>query len=240
MTQPAEVHANVAPETHRSLDGERLIALFTDMVDLMASVLPPESEVILHDLSKLPNSIVAIKGDVTGRRVGGPSTNYLMSKIRSGDFEHELGYLTDLPDGRILKSSTMIIRDIAGIPVASLCINVDLSQWGAMKKVIDGMMSSGSSEIGQEPKKNEGFAASVDELASGLIEQAMAECPVSIDEMKKKHKLKVVRSLDERGFFLIKDGVEMVAAKLGVTRFTIYNYLNEVTTDGGLNPVPGT
>ena len=38
----------------------------------------------------------------------------------------------------------------------------------------------------------------------------------------------VVGQLEERGLFLLKDAVEVIALALGVTRFTIYNYLNEL------------
>jgi predicted transcriptional regulator YheO len=33
--------------------------------------------------------------------------------------------------------------------------------------------------------------------------------------------------LDEAGFFLIRDSVDHLAGVLEVTRYTIYNYLNE-------------
>jgi predicted transcriptional regulator YheO len=46
--------------------------------------------------------------------------------------------------------------------------------------------------------------------------------------MQKKHKVAVVRDLKNRGMFHLRDAVDMVAASLGVTRFTIYNYLNEI------------
>jgi predicted transcriptional regulator YheO len=49
--------------------------------------------------------------------------------------------------------------------------------------------------------------------------------------------LNVVRSLDEQGFFLIKNAVETIASKLAVSRFTIYNYLNEETADDAGGPV---
>ncbi len=38
----------------------------------------------------------------------------------------------------------------------------------------------------------------------------------------------MVRELDEAGFFLIKDWVDHLAGELDVTRYTIYNYLNEI------------
>jgi predicted transcriptional regulator YheO len=46
--------------------------------------------------------------------------------------------------------------------------------------------------------------------------------------MRKEHKMQVVSELDRRGFFLIKQAAETAATALGVTRFTIYNYLNEL------------
>jgi predicted transcriptional regulator YheO len=43
--------------------------------------------------------------------------------------------------------------------------------------------------------------------------------------MSRREKQQVVRFLDERGVFLIRKAVESTAERLGVTRFTIYNYL---------------
>lgn len=40
--------------------------------------------------------------------------------------------------------------------------------------------------------------------------------------------IKIVRFLDERGALLIQKGVQIIAEKLNVSRYTIYNYLNEI------------
>lgn len=45
-------------------------------------------------------------------------------------------------------------------------------------------------------------------------------------ELGREDKQRVVRVLEERGAFTIRHGVESVAAALGVSRFTVYNYLN--------------
>jgi predicted transcriptional regulator YheO len=49
--------------------------------------------------------------------------------------------------------------------------------------------------------------------------------------MKKPHKLGVVAELLDHGVFQIRDAVEFVAEKLDVSRFTIYNYLNEIEAE---------
>ncbi|MEU0672740.1 helix-turn-helix domain-containing protein [Streptomyces sp. NPDC006172] len=45
-------------------------------------------------------------------------------------------------------------------------------------------------------------------------------------ELDRKAKQEVVRILEARGAFTVRHGVETVAAALGVSRFTVYNYLN--------------
>jgi len=46
--------------------------------------------------------------------------------------------------------------------------------------------------------------------------------------MNKKAKLEAVRQMQDRGIFIVKGGVEKAAKALGVTRYTIYNYLEEI------------
>ncbi|MET8635887.1 helix-turn-helix domain-containing protein [Streptomyces sp. NPDC004096] len=45
-------------------------------------------------------------------------------------------------------------------------------------------------------------------------------------ELDRKAKQEVVRILEARGAFSVRHGVETVAGALGVSRFTVYNYLN--------------
>ncbi|MFI1577214.1 helix-turn-helix domain-containing protein [Embleya sp. NPDC020630] len=48
-------------------------------------------------------------------------------------------------------------------------------------------------------------------------------------DLGREDKQRVVRALEQRGAFTIRHGVETVAAALGVSRFTVYNYLNRDT-----------
>jgi len=47
-----------------------------------------------------------------------------------------------------------------------------------------------------------------------------------LPQLGRKDKQTVVRLLEERGAFSLRHGVETVASALGVSRFTVYNYLN--------------
>lgn len=86
------------------------------------------------------------------------------------------------------------------------------------------LLASLAEPDGAEPR------APTDHLRDALdrmLDAAAEAVGVPIEEMSRRQKQQVVRYLDERGAFLIKKAVERVAARLGVSRFTIYNYLDE-------------
>ncbi len=50
-------------------------------------------------------------------------------------------------------------------------------------------------------------------------------------ELDRKAKQDAVRALEARGAFAVRHGVETVATALGVSRFTVYNYLNRANEE---------
>ena len=50
-------------------------------------------------------------------------------------------------------------------------------------------------------------------------------------DLSRKDKQAAVRLLDERGAFQLRRAIEDVAAMMGVSRITIYNYLNAIRSD---------
>ncbi|WP_327682835.1 helix-turn-helix domain-containing protein [Kitasatospora sp. NBC_00458] len=66
---------------------------------------------------------------------------------------------------------------------------------------------------------------------SSALDRLLAEMTRQFDgrplaELDRGEKQRVVALLEERGAFTVRHGVETVAAALGVSRFTVYNYLN--------------
>lgn len=231
-------HATIAVTESRPRARSPIIDAFRQFVPLLQAALGVRTEVVLHDLSLLPNSIVAISGDVTGRRIGGPATDVLVDLVREGGESSLINYRTEYPEGRPLRSSTLLIRDTAGAVVGALCINTDLADWIQVREAIDNLLGEAhthwpSPEAPPPPAdasmpSRERFATSVSDLASYLVERAIADQGVPVQLMRKKHKLAVVGDLKTNGLFEIRDGVPLAAEALQVSRFTIYNYLNEL------------
>ena len=53
----------------------------------------------------------------------------------------------------------------------------------------------------------------------------------ALSELSREQKQVAVRLLDERGAFLLRKAVESVGEMMGVSRITIYNYLNAIADD---------
>ncbi|MFC0599152.1 helix-turn-helix domain-containing protein [Streptomyces palmae] len=53
-----------------------------------------------------------------------------------------------------------------------------------------------------------------------------------LSRLDRRTKQSVVRNLEQRGAFSVRHGVETVAGALGVSRFTVYNYLNRESAKG--------
>ncbi len=61
-----------------------------------------------------------------------------------------------------------------------------------------------------------------------LIDAVEAELGGKLPELGREDKQRAVRLLDERGAFTLRRAVEQVADAMGVSRITVYNYLNAI------------
>lgn len=218
-----------------------LFKVLHSTVTMLGNVVGRHVEIVLHDLSRPEASIVAIaNGHVTGRRVGspvlgGPRDDLGFIAVRRA-MEDRSGsepvvvenYPTTAPDGRPLRSSTVVYRDSSGQPFATLCSNADLSGLAAAHACLGELLGLAAAP---EPRGDE--PQDMEQLMAQIIHGA---CPGGTALMKKPQKLDAVRQMQDRGLFIVKGGIEKAAAALGVTRYTIYNYLDQLRATDHANP----
>ncbi len=198
---------------------------YLPLVDGIAETFGGHCEVVLHDFSLLPNSIIAIaNGHVTGRSIGSPITEYSLEMIKQGDTSSDIiNYTGKSFDGKVLKSSTFFIQDKHGDTVGCYCINIDLTEIYAVKKVIDNMV--------QIQNDTKGFAENgnvVNDVLYDIVIKSVEQAGKPVVYMTKEEKVVIVKLLNNQGAFLIKGAIDYVAKVLCVSRYTIYNYLDEI------------
>lgn len=202
---------------------ETLLAL----LEPMSKVFGSRSEMVLHDFRQPEHSIVAIAGDVTGRRAGGSVTQIGLAIIRAGDdAEDEYHYTTKAPNGRILKSSTVPLRDADGHVFGALCVNVDVTEMWMMSRAIQEM-------IGDDTQAPEAvtFVDDIDRVIGEVLEEETEMLGRPLTGLAKPERLQLLKALDYRGVFSLQRSVPQVAEYLGLSRATLYNDLREMRRD---------
>jgi predicted transcriptional regulator YheO len=221
-TAPAELVPKAALDS-----ADQLIPLLLPVIRALAAAVGPHCELVLHDLTRPPDqTIVAIEnGHVTGREVGGPSTNLGLEMLRSGTTgSDEYGYRTRTRDGRELRSSSVYFRDRRGRLIGSLCVNLDLTPYQMAQRAVEQLMPPAETITAE---RDETFASDINTVLTNLLDTAIARTGKSVAMMDRADKIEVLRFLDERGAFFVKRAMDRIARRLGLSRVTAYAYLDQ-------------
>jgi predicted transcriptional regulator YheO len=192
-------------------------------------------EVAVHDLRMPTHSLVhLVNGEVTGRTLGAPIRDLIYRVLPEMDPKQAglYNYLTELPDGRRLKSSTSLITDANGSPLIALCINLDITGLDTAARriselsTIDGrsMLTTVTSPIGNGEILTDDVTAILRQLVTNIVRPSDR----ADGRLSKRQRLEIVEFLEQKGVFRIKGAVPLVAAELGASEPTVYRDIDEV------------
>lgn len=183
-------------------------------------------ETLIHDMSVPGHPIIAIyNGHVTGREAGSivdvlGSTKDVDDIVSGVDF---VNHLAVTPEGRQIKSSTFQL--VGDDYKYALGINFDFTDLVNANRLFLGLMNVGGDLQSAIWQAGEG-------MLSEVFDEALAIVGKPLEEMGKKDRMKLIRLLKDKNAFNIQKSVPFVSEKLGVSRYTVYNYLNELDKNG--------
>ena len=193
----------------------------------------PSCEVVIHDLSgkDLDKSIVYIEnGEVSNRHAGDGPSGIVLETLRSdpAKVRDRLAYLTKTADGRILKSSTMYIRDERGNIAYIFSLNYDITALLTVESALRDLTHTEPADPSErETDAPRTITHNVTELLDQLIEQAIARVGKPVALMNKDDKVAVVQYLNNAGAFLITKSGDKISSLLGISKFTLYSYMDK-------------
>ena len=221
-----------------STEKEQILHTLRQLAGLVTQMFGNNCEVAIHDLTTDQMQLTRITGNVTRRKPGAPVTDAVASHlIRDGNaVEDRHCFMTLTDDGRELKSSTAYIRDSRGNVVAAFCINFNTTDYHNAIQLLQGFVNKGVGDMAaaHSPETaGEKMSFSIDHTVDSIFEQAVAEVGKRPASMNTDEKVQLVRILERKGAFQIKGVVSQVAMRLGVSNFTIYNYLKKIRAANG-------
>lgn len=192
------------------------------IVQSLGKMFAPFCEVVLHDLRTPAQAIIAIENNFSGRKIGDATTNVGLERVVNDAFPEVLqNYQNILPNGKVVKSTSIGIKNEEGHYIASICLNFDTSVFSQLNSQLAEFITTKT--LTHTPTEQ------LRSLSSQEVEEAVSqfahsknETPQSLDKNQKRE---LILLLEEKGLLQLRNAISTVATLLGVTRPTIYNYL---------------
>lgn len=203
-----------------------LLESYYPIADTIAGMFGPNCEVAIHDLSHPQNSVVYVaNGTVTGREPGQAFEHLIKQVLLNKNFKNDcmINYTFETETGKKIKSSSALIRDIHDEVIGMICINYDLTLPYALSDALTCFLPKEESSTSQMPSSE---PEEVTIIIDRLIDNIIGDTDTST--LKRKDNIALVEFMENKGIFLVKGAMEKVSERLGVSKVTIYSYLDEI------------
>ncbi|WP_299734521.1 PAS domain-containing protein [uncultured Roseobacter sp.] len=191
----------------------------TDLInicDALVKLFDPFAEVVLHDLKT--QTISHIAGQLSHRQIGDPS--FIDGINPRKDYGPVFGpYRKTNPDGRQIKSISILFRNDVGNPASLLCINMDTSRFAAAHADLSRFISIPSDDH-DNPLADDWLDTLNRFVADWRIEKGISGTSLSVENRRR-----LLKVLIERDVFDRSKAADAVARAIGVSRATVYNDL---------------
>jgi len=188
-----------------------------------------DCEIVIHDLAvKNPEHTVVylVNGQISGRKIGdGPSKVVLktIESLKKGEIiSDHLCYMARTKDGRILKSSSIFLKDADGQYRYLFGVNYDITN---LVNIDNGLRNLIAIED-ENSKQASPIPTTVNDLLDSLIEQSVALIGKQPALMTKDEKVRAIQYLNDSGAFLITKSGDKVSSYFGISKFTLYSYID--------------
>ncbi len=188
-------------------------------------------EVCIHDLEAkdLEHTIIfMINGHITGRKVGDGASKIVLETLaainRGEAVRDHLAYRTHTGDGRILKSSSIFLKNAEGKIRYILGINLDITEMVGIQSALNSLIST---EENTEDEEDSKIPMNVNDLLDSLIEQSVELIGKTPKLMNKEEKIRAIQFLREKGAFLVTRSGDKVSQFFGISKFTLYSFIDQ-------------
>lgn len=205
-------------------DADRRLRILAEIIGPLTRSLGANYEIVLHDYRIPDRSVIAVSGRVTERRVDSAMSEIGLAILGERDrAEDRLNYLAKAPNGRIVNSSTIVLRDSRQRVFGALCINIDVTAIRHAAAILDTL--SGHCV---EPKPTT-FSNDIRDVIDVALREVLHGRAAAL--LSRQERLDVFRALDARSIFSVKRAMNCVAAALNVSRATAYSCLQIVRAE---------
>ncbi len=181
-------------------------------------------ETLVQDMDLPSHPILSIyNGQVSGREVG--STVDILGSNREMDADALKTDFVNLyattPSGQQIKSSTFhLMSEDYNL---ALGINYDFSSLVYANRILVDLMSA-------DADLQSAMWRGGDDRLGEIFDECLSAIGKPVNALNKADRMKMIALLDQKAAFSFRKSVPYVSQRLGVSRYTVYKYLNEYAT----------
>lgn len=203
------------------MENKKKLMQYVPMAEFISKTVGDNCEVVIQDLSNTHNSIVYItEPSVTGRKVGGPITDYALELVSNHGYEtkqYVCNYIGKSNNGKTFRSSTFFIKDEGNL-IGLFCVNIDISNLLKAKDILVEELAAS-----HEDYIKENFNLSLEDMTNKIILEHIQSTPA--EQVSIQQKQDIVTEMQSKGLFLMKGAVTVAADALNVSEQSIYRYI---------------
>lgn len=220
----------------------RTIEDYKPLVEFLGIALGENCEVVLQDVSKEKNCIVAIvNSHISGRKIGSPITDLALKFMVNEEWKDKnyiCNYTGKTAKSKILSSSTFFIKD-NGKLIGMLCINIDTSRMSEISETLYALSKSLpriATQLSPEPtlpttmtdNETETFFEKPEDIIDSFFDNFFRENNVTAERLTIDEKLMLIERLENIGIFRLKGAISYVAEKLLISEPSVYRYRSNI------------
>jgi len=231
LTEKRKIKAENQIATKLSATDRLILNSYKTATEGLASYFGEAFEFVLHDITDFDHSIIKIaNGSLSGRREGGPITDYALSmleQIQEKDISKPyISYSSKDKYGRPVRSTTIVIPGENQKIIGLLCINFYLDS--PLSTVLQNF-----SPIPQTDFVTENFSSDSDELIARALERVKAEVEADSSVPNHLKNKEIVTILYHQGIFKLKNSVQDISKSLGISKNTVYLHIRSLEEKTG-------
>ena len=211
-------------------DDAEILEHFKPFVRFLSATLGPACEVVLHDITDPAHSIIAIEhGELSGRQVGNPATDFANEIIASRGYEHSdfAANYTSTGKGKHFLSSTFYIKNGRRL-IGLLCINRDISSAREVEGALALLRRQFNLNLDPRSDIRERIENPISTLLMDTIRDAIRQTHIASDRLSTNEKMEIVAQLLDQGILGMKGAIPEIARQLSVSEPTIYRYIQRI------------
>lgn len=203
-------------------DFDSFISFLSVLAKMIAESFGANCEVAISSLDNMNQSVLAIyNGEVTGREVGAPLNPDTRKRLQNGNGGISVNYRKNIKfSQKAIKSSTIVLKAFGHN--ISFCINVDCSKLESISAMLNSFLYM--DEDTYDIVENE---ASFQTKVTDAVQSEIKKLKKTDRKLTKSDRMTIINNLQKAGIFQIKRSTTIVADSLGISRYTVYNYMKE-------------